>query len=170
MLFYHHLITTTGKLLELSSLQLQLSQFLDISNHYVKIDILMIMAQSRCSCVRSQFYESICPGVFLGKSDLKICSKFTGEHTYRSVILITFQSIFIEIALRHGCSPVNLLPIFITPFSKNTFGALLLVLQMRVAKEAKLLKLLTFLKELVQERQEISFFKEPECIYTFPVK
>ena len=108
--------------------------------------------------------------MFLGKSDLKICSKFTGEHPYRSVILITFQSIFIEIALRHGCSPVNLLRIFITPFSKSTSGGLLLVLQMRVAKEAKLLKLLTFLKELVQERQEISFFKEPECIYTFPVK
>ena len=109
--------------------------------------------------------------MFLGKSDLKICSKFTGEHPYRSVILIKFQSIFIEIALRHGCSPVNLLHIFITPFSKNTSWGLLLVLQMRVAKEAKLLKLLTFLKELVQECQEIPIlFKEPECIYTFPVK
>ena len=33
---------------------------------------------------------------------------------------------FIEIALRHGCSPVNLLHIFITPFFKNTFEWLLL--------------------------------------------
>ena len=33
---------------------------------------------------------------------------------------------FIEIALRHGCSPVNLLHIFRTPFPKNTFGWLLL--------------------------------------------
>ena len=33
---------------------------------------------------------------------------------------------FIEITLQHGCSPVNLLHIFKTPFSKNTFGWLLL--------------------------------------------
>ena len=33
---------------------------------------------------------------------------------------------FIEITLRHGCSPVNLLHIFKTPFLKNTFGGLLL--------------------------------------------
>ena len=35
---------------------------------------------------------------------------------------------FIEIPLRHGCSPVNLLHIFRTPFLKNTFGWLLLQL------------------------------------------
>ena len=33
---------------------------------------------------------------------------------------------FIEIALRHGCSPVYLLRIFRTPFPKNTSGRLLL--------------------------------------------
>ena len=33
---------------------------------------------------------------------------------------------FIEIALRHGCSPVNLLHIFKTLFYKNTSGGLLL--------------------------------------------
>ena len=37
-----------------------------------------------------------------------------------------FASNFIEIALRHGCSPVNLLHIFKTPFLKNTSGRLLL--------------------------------------------
>ena len=36
------------------------------------------------------------------------------------------QSNFIEITLRHGCSPVNLLHIFRTPFPKNTSGGLLL--------------------------------------------
>ena len=36
---------------------------------------------------------------------------------------------FIEIALRHGCSPVNLLHIFRTPFPKNTSGRLLLFLE-----------------------------------------
>ena len=35
---------------------------------------------------------------------------------------------FIEIALQHGCFPVNLLHIFRTPFSKNTSGRLLLLL------------------------------------------
>ena len=34
---------------------------------------------------------------------------------------------FIEIALRHGCSPVNLLHIFRTPFLKNTSERLLLM-------------------------------------------
>ena len=33
---------------------------------------------------------------------------------------------FIETALRDGCSPVNLLHIFRTPFPKNTSGGLLL--------------------------------------------
>ena len=37
------------------------------------------------------------------------------------------KSNFIEIALRHGCSPVNLLHIFRTASPKNTFGWLLLL-------------------------------------------
>ena len=44
------------------------------------------------------------------KGVVKICSKFTG----------------FEITCRHGCSPVNLLHIFRTPFLKNTSGWLLL--------------------------------------------
>ena len=64
------------------------------------------------------------PKVFLKKILLKICSKFTAEHSYRSVV--SMQSNFTEIALRHGCSPVNLLLIFRTPFFKNTHGRLLL--------------------------------------------
>ena len=56
----------------------------------------------------------------------KICSKFTGEHPCQSVISIKLQSNFIEIVLRHGCSPVFLLYVFRTPFPKNTSGWLLL--------------------------------------------
>ena len=48
----------------------------------------------------------------LGKGVLKICSEFTGEHPCRSTISIKSQSIFIEITLRHVCSPVNLIRIF----------------------------------------------------------
>ena len=51
---------------------------------------------------------------------LKICSKFTGEHTCRSALSIKLQSNFIEIALRYGCSLVNLLHNFRPPFPKNT--------------------------------------------------
>ena len=64
--------------------------------------------------------------MFLGKVVLKICSKFTGEHPCRGVISIKFQSNFIEITLQHGCSPVNLLHIFRTPFPKDTSGGLYL--------------------------------------------
>ena len=66
------------------------------------------------------------PEVFLGKDVRKICSKFTGEHPCRSVISIKLQSKFIEITIRHGCSPVNLLHIFRAAFPKNTSGWLLL--------------------------------------------
>ena len=66
-------------------------------------------------------YRSSRPEVFLRNGVLKICSKFTGEHPYRSVI---FK--FIEITLWHGCSPVNLLYVFRTPFPKNISGRLLL--------------------------------------------
>ena len=60
-------------------------------------------------------FRSSHPDVFLGKGVLKICSKFTGEHN------------FIEITLRHRCSPVNLLHIFRTPFPKYTSGWLFLL-------------------------------------------
>ena len=73
-------------------------------------------------------FKSSRPEVFLGKSVLKMCSKFTGEHPCRSAISIKLQSNFIEIALRHGCCPVNLLHIFRTPFPRNTYGWLLLKL------------------------------------------
>ena len=69
--------------------------------------------------------ESSHPAEFLGKGALKICSKVTGEHPCRSAISIKLRRNFIEIALRHGCSPVNLLHIFRTPFVKNTSGWLL---------------------------------------------
>ena len=80
--------------------------------------------------------------MFLGKGVLKICSKFTREHSCWTMITIKLQSNVIEITLRLGCSallcdfieitlgheysPGNLLYIFKTPFPKNTSGGLLL--------------------------------------------
>ena len=60
--------------------------------------------------------------MFLRKGVLKICGKFIGEHPCRSAISIKLLGDFIEIALRHGCSPVNLLHILRTPFPRNTSG------------------------------------------------
>ena len=62
------------------------------------------------------------PEVFLEKGVLKICSKLTGEHPCLSVISIKLLCNFIEITLRHGCSPVNLLNIFRTSFPEKTSG------------------------------------------------
>ena len=64
--------------------------------------------------------------VFFGKVVLKICSRFTGEHPCRSGISIKLLFNFIEIVLRHGCSPVNLLHHFITPLPKSPSARLLL--------------------------------------------
>ena len=60
--------------------------------------------------------------VFLVKGVLNIRSKFTGEHPCRIVISIKLLCNFVEITHRHGCSPVNLLHIFSTSFTKNTSG------------------------------------------------
>ena len=66
--------------------------------------------------------------LFLRIGVLKLCRKFTGEHRYRSVISIKLLCKFIEITFRHGCSPLNLLHIFRTPFPRNTSWWLLLIL------------------------------------------
>ena len=76
---------------------------------------------------RSMKLRSSHPEVFLEKGVLKICSKFTGVHPCRNVISIKLLCNFIEIALRHGCPPVNLQHIFRKPFSKSTSGRLLLI-------------------------------------------
>ena len=86
----------------------------------------------KCRNCRSSHAE-----VFLGKSVQKICSKFTEEHSCRSVILIKTLCKFIEITLRHGCSPVNLLRIFRTSFTKNTFGRLLLIMLSKGESESE---------------------------------
>ena len=74
-------------------------------------------------------YGSSSSEAFLGNIVLKICSKFTGEHACRSVILIKLLCNFIKITLLYGCYPVNLLHIFRIPFYNNTYGGLLLLPQ-----------------------------------------
>ena len=69
--------------------------------------------------------------VVLRKDVLKICSKFTTEQPCQSVISIKLFCSFIEITYWLGCSPVNLLHIFKTPFRKNTSVGLLLSIWVR---------------------------------------
>ena len=73
-----------------------------------------------------------------GKSVLKIRIKFAREHPCRSAISIRLLYNFIETALQHGCSLVNLLHIFRIPFPKNTSGCLLLSTLSKV-KDLKLI-------------------------------
>ena len=93
-----------------------------------KIASFKVKKRERNICITyvKKTFRSSRPEVFLVKGVLEMCSRFTGEHPCRSVISIKLQSIFIEIALRHGCSPVNLLHILRTPFPRNTSGWLLL--------------------------------------------
>ena len=92
--------------------------FLWIYNKFLITTFSQILSES--------FFRSSHTEPFWRKDILKICSKFTGEHPCRSVISIKLPCNFIETTLRHGCSPVNLLHIFRTPFTKNTSGGLLL--------------------------------------------
>ena len=64
--------------------------------------------------------------MLLRKGVPKIYSKCTGEYPCRCVLSIKLLCNFLEIALRHGFSPVNLLHILGTPFPRNTSGWLLL--------------------------------------------
>ena len=73
-----------------------------------------------------EIFRSSPSEVFLRKGDLKMCSKFTGEQPCWSATSIKLLCNFVEIALRHGCSPVNLLHFFRTPFRKNTSGGMFL--------------------------------------------
>ena len=66
--------------------------------------------------------RSSLPEVFLRKGVLKISSKFTGEYSCRIAISIKLLCNCIEMTLRYGCSPVNLLHIFRVPFPRNTSG------------------------------------------------
>ena len=90
---------------------------------YIIIQLSLLLSFSKYIPLR---HRSSRPEVFLRKGVLKICSKFKGEHPCQSAISTKFLRNFIEITLRHGCSPVNLLHIFRTPFLKNTSGRLLL--------------------------------------------
>ena len=107
----------------------------DKSSFYLKVSIIFVWIYNYfiiCDTFNSQitFCKSSRPEAFLRQDILKICRKFTGEHTCRSVISKNLFCSLIEITLRHGCSPINLLYIFRTPFLKHTSIWLLLFLSL----------------------------------------
>ena len=77
-------------------------------------------------CVFLYFQKKPLPDALFGKVVLKVCTKFTGEHPCRSVISIKLLCNFNEITCRYEYTPINLPHIFRKPFSKNTYGGLLL--------------------------------------------
>ena len=106
--------------------------------------------KSQIECLANQFFV-LSPHFYefrkqplrgvLKKRFSEICSKFIRKQSCQSAISIKLQTNFIEIALRHRCSPVNLLHIFRTPFSRNTSGWLLL--------DFELLRLILQLKHFI---------------------
>ena len=73
-------------------------------------------------------FRSSSPEVFCKKGVLRNFGKFTGKYLCQSLFFNKVAGNFIEIVLRHGCSPVNLRHIFRTSFPKNTYGWLVLKL------------------------------------------
>ena len=106
-------------LLSINSLKSKISRVYDI--------MLLTPSVSAWCHDTSTSVRSSPPEVFLDKGVPKKCSKFTGEHPCRSEISIKLLCNFIEITLRHGCSPVNLLHIFRKPFYKNIYVGMLRV-------------------------------------------
>ena len=102
--------------------------FSDVSNIVELVKLIFFLRQ------KFNFFDwfSIFDSIFFNSLQEKFL--ITGEHQCRSVILIKLLCNFMEIALRHGCSPVNLLNIFRTPFPKNTYGGLLLKVSKQHAK------------------------------------
>ena len=105
--FTHHLTLVSFSTIKIQMLILSDSPLMNFTD----IDVLRI-----------NMYRISPPELFLRKDVLKICSKFTGEHPCQSVISIRLFCNFVEIALRHGCSPQNLLHIFRNLFLEAPVG------------------------------------------------
>ena len=86
------------------------------------------------SCLYSGQFTQHIDDYYFRCSRLKICRKVTGEHPYRSAISIKL------LALRHGCSTVNLLHILRITFPRNTSERLflyLLIIIKGICKESR---------------------------------
>ena len=85
----------------------------------IKLQLIVDLAQNSIH-IQKQPFRSV-----LTKSCSENMQQIYGKNPYRSVISIKFCN-FIEIALRHGFSPVKLLHTLRKPFYKSNSGGLLL--------------------------------------------
>ena len=99
----------------------EISSFFTIFGKEVKVSVL---ANSKVSVLLDLFLLWILPS-----QREKVLQKHPSRSVLRKRCSENLQSNFIEITLRHGCSPVNLLYISKTPFPKSTSDRLMLVLQ-----------------------------------------
>ena len=110
----------------------------DITSFFNETLLLPSVKKDWSPLLAKMLSRSSLPEVFLWKGVLKTRIKFTREHPCRSATSIKLQNNFIEITLRHGCSPVNLLYILRTPFPKNTTEGLVLTLGTNISSHFKL--------------------------------
>ena len=95
--------------------------------------------------------------LFLGKGILDICSQFTGVQPCRYFISIKLHYNFIEITPLLGCSPVNLLHTFRTPFPKNISGGLRLKFALYLNRSNRLVP-------VSQSSHTCLFYLPTECL------
>ena len=121
---------THGGVLLLVKLEAKSSRFINCTNgtKSCKASYLLILNQWWVNRAQEKKFINLVligldrssrPEVFLRKVVLRICSKFTGEYSCQSVISIKLLCNFIEIARRHGYSPVNLPHTLRTPFLRT---------------------------------------------------
>ena len=94
----------------------------------MEMDILICFGSVREKCKKLGIvYNQKQPsrGVLIKRCSENMQQIYIREHPCRSVISMKLKSKIIEITLRHGWSPVDLLYIFRTSFPKNTSGGLL---------------------------------------------
>ena len=94
----------------------------------IKLHVLALLRNHFSISTKKKSFQKQPSRGFLQKSFMKICIKFTGKHPCRNVISIKLQDNFQEIAHRYWCYLVNLLHIFRTPFYKNTYRGMLLMI------------------------------------------
>ena len=92
--------------------------FLNFYSHLVALLPMLYQLLSVLITINKILLHSFPVTVFDSRFVFAFLQMFPGEHPSQSVILIKLQRNFIEITLRHGCSPVNFL-LFQNTFSQE---------------------------------------------------
>ena len=99
-----------------------------LKKYFMENFIFCAVSSLKCVTPNSHFNtEGALQRCFQEKVSSKYTASLNGEHPCQNVISIKLLCNFIEITYQHGCSPVHLLHIFRTPYTRNTSGWLLLM-------------------------------------------